>query len=384
MQYDLVFEGGGAKGVAFVGALKCFEQRGHTLGRLIGTSAGSITACLIAAGYNSQENLAAISEKLPDGRPRFASFMDTPTVYEDSIVRDQLGYWLRTELDNPAVPNLIEPVVDSMIEGLVKKDLIRHVISLLLWGGWYAGDTFISWLSEKLDANGRDLSASTLSEFHQKTGRDLSVVASDLTGKEMLVLNHRTAPTLPTVWAVRMSMGCPFAWQEVTWKAEWGTYRGQDLGGHRVVDGGLLSNFPIGLFVSSDENIDEIMGEGSQSENVIGLLIDETLEVPGAGDSSQKDLSAPSLLNRVDLIEAMVLRIHGLTETVLFAHDKFLLSKYQQMVCRLPAKGIGTMEFDMASQRREAVMRAGEAAMEKFFEAKEAGKPGSDQGQILA
>jgi predicted acylesterase/phospholipase RssA len=310
--------------------------------------------------------------------------MDTPTVYEDSIVRDQLGYWLRTELDNPAVPNLIEPVVDSMIEGLVKKDLIRHVISLLLWGGWYAGDTFISWLSEKLDANGRDLSASTLSEFHQKTGRDLSVVASDLTGKEMLVLNHRTAPTLPTVWAVRMSMGCPFAWQEVTWKAEWGTYRGQDLGGHRVVDGGLLSNFPIGLFVSSDENIDEIMGEGSQSENVIGLLIDETLEVPGAGDSSQKDLSAPSLLNRVDLIEAMVLRIHGLTETVLFAHDKFLLSKYQQMVCRLPAKGIGTMEFDMAPQRREAVMRAGEAAMEKFFEAKEAGKPGFDQGQILA
>ena len=48
-----------------------------------------------------------------------------------------------------------------------------------------------------------------------------------------------------------------------------------------MVDGGLLSNFPIGLFLSSDENIDEIMGEGTNSENVIGLLIDETLEVPG-------------------------------------------------------------------------------------------------------
>ena len=102
------------------------------------------------------------------------------------------------------------------------------------------------------------------------------------------MLNHRTAPALPTVWAVRMSMGCPFAWQEVVWKPEWGTYRRRDLTGHRVVDGGLLSNFPIHLFVSSDENIDEIMGEGSQTEDVIGLLIDETLEVPGAGESASQ------------------------------------------------------------------------------------------------
>jgi predicted acylesterase/phospholipase RssA len=225
----------------------------------------------------------------------------------------------------------------------------------------------LSWLGEKLDAGGRGLADTTLTEFHDKTGRDLSVVASDLTGKEMLVLNHRTAPTLPTVWAVRMSMGCPFAWQEVIWKGEWGMYRGRDLSGHRVVDGGLLSNFPIRLFVSSDENIDEIMGEGSQSENVIGLLIDETIEVPGAGEPPEDGLSAPGLLNRVDLLEAMVLRINGLTETVLSAHDKFTLSKYQNMVCRLPAKGIGTMEFDMPPERQQAVLKAGEAAMEAFL-----------------
>ena len=367
MEYDLVFEGGGAKGLAFVGALKEFERRGHTPRRLIGTSAGSITACLIAAGYNSQENLAAIAEKTPDGRPRFASFMDIPTLYDDTIVRDQMGYWLRTEMDNPDVPNLIEPVVDNLIESLLKLPLFRHLTSLFLYGGWYAGDAFIEWLQEKLDAVGRNLSATTLTEFHQQTGRDFSVVASDLTGKEMLVLNHRTAPVLPTVWAVRMSMGCPFAWQEVVWKPEWGEYRGRDMTGHRVVDGGLLSNFPIGLFVSSDENIDEIMGEGVNSENVIGLLIDETLEVPGAGQTATPSLSAPGLLNRVDLLEAMILRIHGLAETVLSAHDKFTLSKYKHLVCRLPAQGIGTMEFDMPQPRQEAVIQAGEAAMAGFL-----------------
>ena len=368
MEYDLVFEGGGAKGVAFVGALKAFERRGHTPRRLIGTSAGSITACLIAAGYNSEENLAALSEKTPDGMPRFTSFMDTPTIYEDTVVRDQLGYWLKTELDNPDVPNWIEPMVDNLIETMVKRDLVRHLASLLLWGGWYAGDEVVRWLQEKLDANERHLSGSTLLEFNQKTGRDLSVVASDLTGKEMLVLNHRTAPDLPTVWAVRMSMGCPFAWQEVVWRSEWGTYRQRALSGHHVVDGGLLSNFPIHLFVSSDENIDEIMGEGSQTDDVIGLLIDETLEVPGAGQPPARGVSAPGMLEHVDLIEAMVLRIHGLAETVLSAHDKIMLTTYKELVCHLPAQGIGTMEFDMTSQRREAVLRAGEAAMDAFFD----------------
>ena len=387
MEYDLVFEGGGAKGIAFAGALRSFERRGHIPRRVIGTSAGSITACLVAAGYSSNENLAAISEKLPDGRARFASFMDTPTIYDDVIVRDQLGYWLRTELDNPQVPNLIEPVVDNLIESLVKRDLIRHMLSLLLWGGWYAGDVFIEWLQEKLSAGGRDLADTNLQEFYHKTWRDLSVVASDLTGNEMLVLNHRTAPALPTVWAVRMSMGCPFAWQEVVWKSEWGTYRGRDLAGHRIVDGGLLSNFPVSLFVCSDENIDEIMGVGSQSKNVIGLLIDETIEVPGAGSPPEK--SSPGFLEHVDLLEAMILRIHGLADTVLSAHDKSILTAYQEMVCRLPAKGIGTMEFNMTPQRMDAVFSAGEAAMDAFLDAASAPPPvlgapvGSSASRIL-
>jgi predicted acylesterase/phospholipase RssA len=369
MEYDLVFEGGGAKGTAFVGALEAFERHGHKPRRVIGASAGAITACLVAAGYDSQENLAALNEKTADGRSRFETFMDTPTIYEDANVKDQLGAWLRTELDNPDIPDFIEPMMDRLMEKVVRGELVRHLISLLMWGGWYAGDEFMRWLREKLDAGGRRLADSTLMDFHRRTGRDLSVVASDLTGKEMLVLNHRTAPTVPTVWAVRMSMGCPFAWQEVTWRQEWGTYRGRDLQGHRVVDGGLLSNFPIHLLVAQDENIDEIMGEGSQSENVIGLLIDESLEVPGAVETSGASGSAQGVLDRIDVLEAMMVRIHGLAETVLSAHDKAMLSAYKEMICHLPAKGIGTMEFNMAPERREAVRKAGDAAMEAFLAA---------------
>jgi NTE family protein len=367
MEYDLVFEGGGAKGGAFAGALRAFERNGLKAGRVIGSSAGSIVAILVAAGYNAQECLAALKQKLPDGRSVFASFLDTPRIDADDQISDGLRAWLVTELDNPAIPNSIEPLVDHVMDSLVNKDLFRHVLSLLLWGGWYSGKAFRNWLRERLDQDGRGLADSTLLEFYQKTGADFSAVAADVSGREMLVLNHRTAPACPTVWAVRMSMGCPFAWPEVVWHAEWGAYRGRDMTGHRVVDGGLLSNFPIRLFVSSDENIDEIMGENSVSDHVIGMLIDETLAVPGVEEPIKRSSAAPGILEHLDLLQESVWRIQGLADTVLGGNDRTVLAAYEDMVCRLPAKGVGTLDFDMPSERMDALVAAGDAAMQAYL-----------------
>jgi len=50
-----VFEGGGAKGLAHIGALKQAEQREIKFIGVAGTSAGSIIAALIAAGYTADE-----------------------------------------------------------------------------------------------------------------------------------------------------------------------------------------------------------------------------------------------------------------------------------------------------------------------------------------
>ena len=54
---NLVFEGGGPKGIAYVGALSELENLGcmSKVRRLAGTSAGAITASLIAVGYKSNE-----------------------------------------------------------------------------------------------------------------------------------------------------------------------------------------------------------------------------------------------------------------------------------------------------------------------------------------
>ena len=54
---NLVFEGGGVKGVAYVGALQVLEDRGIAgrVDAVAGTSAGAITAALVAAGYSAAE-----------------------------------------------------------------------------------------------------------------------------------------------------------------------------------------------------------------------------------------------------------------------------------------------------------------------------------------
>ena len=368
MEFDLVFEGGGAKGLAFVGALQAIERHGHTPRRVIGTSAGSITALLVAAGYNAAECLAAINERTPEGQSRFATFLEIPQIDENTEINNSLRYWLKTELDNPLIPNLIEPVVDQMVEDLLQKKLTRHLISLLAFGGWFGGSALLEYFKEKLDSGGRSLGDTTLEKFYQRAGRDLSVVASDITGREMLVLNHRTAPDCPTIWAVRMSMSCPFAWQEVVWRQEWGLYRGRDLAGHTVVDGGLLSNFPIKLFLSSEENVEDIMGKDSASQSVIGLLLDDNMPVPGAENTEKKETTTPGFLERSDLLAEMMRRIYGMAETALSAHDKSVIDAYQNMVCRLPAQGYGILEFDLTPERMAPILHAGEAAMEEHLQ----------------
>ncbi len=55
MKIDGVFSGGGIKGFSLIGAYEELEAKGFTFKRLAGTSAGSIIAAFIAAGYTSRE-----------------------------------------------------------------------------------------------------------------------------------------------------------------------------------------------------------------------------------------------------------------------------------------------------------------------------------------
>ncbi|MBN2005082.1 MAG: patatin-like phospholipase family protein [Anaerolineae bacterium] len=367
MQYDLVFEGGGAKGMVFVGAMQEFEAQGHTPGRLLGTSAGAITAALLAAGYDSQEMLAALNEK-QDGHSVFAAFMGEPAPFPETEVRNSATLALLRKVNIPLLPEFLESKLDEVLVGmLAKQPALRHIFSFIERGGWYSADSFLTWMRRKLDEgvfNGapRAFSGMTLAQLHAVTQADLSLIASDTTAGSILVLNHRTAPDCPVVWAVRMSMNIPLLWQEVIWLPEWGLYRGKPLAGHAIVDGGMLSNFPMELFVSSLASVTAVMGD-KVSERVLGLLIDESAPVPGIEPPAAPDAQALSLGSLQTLQ-----RLMNLVNTMMQAHDKMVIDAFSRYVLRLPARGYGTTEFDMTDERREILVAAGREMMRRYLD----------------
>jgi NTE family protein len=368
--YDLVFEGGGAKGSVFVGALGEFFKAGLKPRRLIGTSAGAITATLLAAGYTPDEMLAATNEKLPppDGRPRFASFMDAPLRADFS--EDDINNSVTMEVFKKIpIPDLFH-VDERLLHTFMDDRQYRQLFSFVECGGFFTGKKFLEWVREKLGVKGKDIPAgATLAQMFEKTGVDLSLVVTDTTDEEMLVLNHRTAPGVPVEWAVRMSMSIPFVWREGAWREEWGTYRNRSKlnaeggKGNVIVDGGVLSNFPIRLVADDprdDEFVAEVMGTDTDpaAAGNLGLLIDENIAVEG-----QPDQKPPSMLS--DLRTAR--RVGRLVDTMMQAQDESVIRDHEDEVCRLPAKGYGTTEFDMPQARLDALIEAGRQAMSEHL-----------------
>lgn len=365
--YDIVLEGGGAKGMVFVGALQEFLTRGHQTGRLLGTSAGAIAAVLLAVAYTADEMGAALSEEV-DGTNIINTFMGTPGGFSDAEVAGSVTVTYLREIDIPLVPEVMEQRLDAfLVNALLMHPNYRHLFSFVERGGWYSADNFLTWLARKLDSGSyqgapRAFSGMTMGDLFDATGKHLTVVAADTTDKQMLVLNHITAPDLPVIWAVRMSMSIPFLWQEVIWQPAWGSYRGRDMGGHAVVDGGLLSSFPLELFVSDLENVTAVMGP-KESGQIVGLLIDEDLDVPGAPPAAETSDVLPDVSGVRTLS-----RMKRILDTATQGHDKFVLDGFEHLAARMPAKGYGTTEFDMSDARREAIIAAGRDAMAAYFD----------------
>lgn len=377
MKYDLVFEGGGAKGIVFVGACLEFLKRGHSFDRLLGTSAGAIAAALLAAGYTPKEMLDALAEKGSDGKSVFTSFMGPPARFTEDELRTSATRRLLDAVDFTFVPDFIERKLRAgLVNALEASDSFRHVLGLVERGGWFAADRFVSWFSTKLDSGPwkdgqRNFSGMTLKQFFDVTRVELSVVASDTTDGSILVLNNRTAPDCPILWAVRMSMSIPLVWDEVIWQPGWGKYLGRDVADHAIVDGGLLSLFPIELFISDAPQVTRLMGP-KKDNPVLGLLIDEKLPVAVA-----KGLFVEIDFKPQDL--RVVQRLQRLVDTATGAHDKMVIDEYSHLVARLPAQGYGTTEFDMSDERRDALVEAGRFATADYF-AKLSSSAGSSEG----
>jgi predicted acylesterase/phospholipase RssA len=376
--FDVVFEAGGAKGLAFIGALEVLFRARHTIRRLIGCSAGAITATCLAAGYTTQELLEAAREKR-GGKPTFTGFLDPPALAdfpEEVREKSELNQLLKKTLDRAIQPEPIDKSLKKLprlaqaaakgllgdlnrplLDALLETRYFVHLFALVETGGLFTDQKFIAWVQEQLRNKGFDKSI-TLKAFFEKTGRDLSLAVADTSDKELLILNHRTAPQCPVVAAVRMSMSIPFVWPDVAWKEDWGPYRGRAKAGNYTVDGSVLSNFPLRYLVdSANKDVQGIMGPApAQKARNLGLLLDETKPIPGAENDPEPNKSK------------FLQRISRLVETVTGTWDEEFIKQYPEEICFIGAKGVGVLEFDMDERRLQTVINSGRCAMTEYLQ----------------
>ncbi len=228
---NLVFSGGGTKGIAYVGVLGVLDDLGITknIERYAGASAGAITAALLAIGMTTKE----IEANLPTS---FMKFLDPEKGKADDIVKElgRIGKAIDGSID---FWDIIKLITDS--KSIIKPEM-EHM-------GLFKGDAFLSWLkgcfNKKEGINGEI----TFKELHDKTKKELHLMLCNANYGKTIVANHINTPDMPVALAVRCSMAIPFFFYPIKYK------------GDVFVDGGTMYNYPIEIFDNVCEP-DETLG----------------------------------------------------------------------------------------------------------------------------
>ncbi len=288
MLVDGVFSGGGIKGFALVGALQVLEENDIYFERVAGTSAGAILACFLAAGYTAHE----IEELLDE--LDVATFLDPPKTFFSLPFMKWINIYFRM--------------------------------------GIYQGRALENWFYEKL-------SDKDIYTFDDLKEGSLKLIASDLTNGKMMVLpddldEYGIDPgSFLVSKALRMSCGVPFFFQPVRLRAK---------GDSIVVDGGVLSNFPIWLY--DDEY-------GKRIRPVIGLKLSQ----------SQEEMKPFKIENGFNLFEALF-------STMKNAHDdRYISRKHEKHIIFIPVENYNATQFELDQEMKETLMNIGRSRTTQFL-----------------
>lgn len=195
---NLVLEGGGVKGLAYIGALKALNDTNliKDIKRVVGTSVGSMFAVFVACKVNNE-----IIDKYG------LSIFNKITEQHDSFFREILNFYESRALHNNTI------IYDS--------------INLLLYEIY-------------------NIHNMTFSQLYEKTNVELTIVSSCISTESVTYFNHMNYPDLEVAKCVQMSTAIPFFYTPVTFNDTlW-------------VDGGIVDNFPINFYDDCDGNYNDL------------------------------------------------------------------------------------------------------------------------------
>jgi NTE family protein len=313
---DLVLSGGGVKGIGLVGAVVALMDGGYRAQRVSGTSAGSIVGAIVAA----------------------ASMGDQLGPEEVKELALQLDYHKFTD------PGTVERV-----------PVLGPSLAVLRGTGIYKGDYAHDWVRSQL----KNLGVRTFGDLAidddslpAEQRYKLVVTVADVTTGQLVRLpwDYRRVYGLEpdeqfVADAVRASMSIPFYFRPVTLTSSSGLTS-------TLVDGGILSNFPIDSLDRTDRRPPRWPSFG----------VTVLPNLPEGNDKVIPALAPIRLLGPPHLLESVI-------TTVLVGRDQAYLSQpwVSARTIRVDSTNVGFLDFDISDNEIEALYVKGYAAAEKFL-----------------
>lgn len=319
---NLVFEGGGVKGIAYVGAMNVLEAKGilPSINRVGGTSAGSINAVLFAAGFSNAETL-----KVLNGLD-FNDFKD-----------DSWGS-------------------------------LRDMQRLKDEFGWYRGDFFREWIGDLLQRKTGSANI-TFKALQEHSNKELFVYASNISTHFGEVYSPEHTPRMRVVDAVRRSMSIPLFFRAI-----------RDDRNDVFVDGGVINNFPVKLFDrekylynAAHQRIPDYYQQENKflaknlpnsspyvyNKETLGFRLDSAKEI-GVFRDGQEPVSR-EVNHFLDYTMALISTVLAVQDSMHLHSDDWHRTLY------IDTLGVGTTDFDLSDSRKKALVKSGKTAAEKYL-----------------
>lgn len=313
---NLVFEGGGIKGVAYGGALNELEQRGvlSSIERVAGTSAGGITATLLAVGYSPKE----ASDILID--TKFNDFAD-----------DSFG---------------------------IVRDIKRFISDF----GWHKGDFFRKWIGNLIRNKTRKKSL-TFRELKKLGNKlDLYLVATNLSDQVSEILSYEYTPDMEIRDAARMSMSLPLYFRCVRYGKD------RDV----MVDGGITWNYPLNIFDNITYLNNSVNGESVSYNNGDGYTFNhETLgfRLDSLKEIGQNKFDWSNVPKDIDNILDYTKALIGFIQTM--SNKKHLHKNDWNRTIFIDTLDVSATDFDLSRPKIDELIENGKKSVKNYFEWKD-------------
>lgn len=312
---NLVFKGGGVRGIAYMGALQVLEEKGilKNIQRVAGTSAGAIAATLTSFRLSVAETIDVFNtlevKKIPQSRSLLRSPRFSPVKGHENYRRLVANY------------------------------------------GWYSSEYFYIWLQDTIARYCQGNCQATFADFRKLGHRDLYVVATNLSRHRSEVFSASATPHVCVADAVRMSMSIPLYFEALQ-------FDGRTFGsGDYYVDGGIYANYPIYLFDGSDFSSSSLAFRKGTNWETLGLYL-----------YTDKDKAKEKPEIPKNLVDFVLLTGHNFYDSY---EQSSLLNRAieQRRTIEISDCGISALDFDIkpGSDKYNQLFNSGHQAALKFF-----------------